>query len=49
MPEPKDRQPLPATVKRSRTRAGRRKRPGTGEGSSGLRFDIVAPLAEPNA
>ncbi len=26
--------------------SGRRKRPGTGEGSSGLRFDVVAPLGE---
>lgn len=29
--------------------SGRRKRPGTGEGSSGLRFDIVAPLADAGA
>ena len=26
--------------------SGRRKRPGTGEGSSGLRFDVAAPLGE---
>ena len=26
--------------------SGRRKRPGTGEGSSGLRFDVVAPLGD---
>jgi hypothetical protein len=25
--------------------SGRRKRPGTGEGASGLRFDVVQPLA----
>ncbi len=28
---------------------GRRKRPGTGEGASGLRFDVVGGLADPDA
>ncbi len=29
--------------------SGRRKRPGMGEGASGLRLDVVAPVSDPGA